>query len=100
MTSSPPRYCSASPLQRSLIHTSIGMAKSMAKAGFETPEASARAEPARDPRHRLAHVVGRARVGEADELPAMEGIEVDPRGRGDMRLLQHLFGKLEAVRGE
>src|ERR1700712_1056709 len=54
-------------------------------------------EPARDPGDGLAHVVGRTRVGKANELAAMERIEVDARGGRDMRLLKHLLGKFETV---
>src|ERR1700692_1349980 len=54
-------------------------------------------EPARDPLNRLAHVVGRTRIGKADEVAAVERIEVDAGGCGDVGLLQHLPGKVVAV---
>src|SRR6266851_8354562 len=57
-------------------------------------------EPPRDTRHGLAHFVGRTRIGKANELMAMNRIEVDAGGRRDVRLFQHLFGKLETVGGE
>src|SRR6516225_11439449 len=57
-------------------------------------------KPARQPCNRFAHVVGRTRIGEADEAPAVERIEIDARSRRHMRLLQHPLGKLEAVRGK
>src|SRR5207302_5374795 len=57
-------------------------------------------EPPRDTRHRLAHFLGRTRIGKANELMAMNRIEVDAGRRRDMRLFQHLFGKLITVGGE
>jgi hypothetical protein len=57
-------------------------------------------EPARDARHRFAHVVGRARVGKANEGAAVDRIEIDARRRRDMRLLQHPLGEIETVGGE
>ena len=59
--------------------------------------ARALGQPARDARDRLAHVVGRARIGKADEGAAMDRIEIDAGGCRDMRLLQHLIGKGKAV---
>src|SRR4030095_1616521 len=57
-------------------------------------------KPARDARHRFAHLVSRARVGEANETAAMDRIEVAARRRRHMRLLQHAAGKFETVSGK
>src|SRR5215475_14362219 len=58
------------------------------------------AQPARNPRHRLSHVVRRARIGEAHKTSPMDGIEVDAGGCRDMRFFQHALGKVETVGGE
>src|SRR6185312_9821932 len=58
------------------------------------------AEPARDARHRFAHLVGRARVGEAHEGPAVDRIEVDTRRCRDMGLFQHAACEFKTVRRE
>src|SRR5690242_11852205 len=57
-------------------------------------------QPACDPLHRIAHGVGRSRIGEADERTAMDRIEIDAGGRGHMRLFQHLLREGKAVGGE
>src|SRR6185436_18200746 len=57
-------------------------------------------KPARDARHRFAHLVSRARVGEANEAAAVNRIEIDARRRRHMRLLQHVAGKFETVGGK
>src|SRR6187399_2721456 len=57
-------------------------------------------QPPRDARHRFTHLVGRARVGEANEAAAVDRIEIDARGCRYMRLLQHAAGKFETVGGE
>src|SRR6478736_7230144 len=57
-------------------------------------------EPARDARYRFTHLVGRARVGEANETAAVDRIEIDARRRRHMRLLQHAAGKFETIGGE
>src|SRR5690348_10070585 len=65
-----------------------------------TPLVRNLAEPARDPLHRLAHIVGRTGVAEADEGATMKRIEVDARGRRDMGLLEHGLGEVKTVRSE
>src|SRR4051812_2291075 len=59
------------------------------------PNASGKAlpEPARDARDGFAHLIGRARVGEANEAAAMDRIEIDPRRGGDVGLFQHPVGE-------
>src|SRR4051794_4128040 len=57
-------------------------------------------EPPRDALHGFAHVIGGARIGEANELTAMSRIEIDAGGRRNMRFLQHLLGEFKAVGGE
>src|SRR5665213_4433388 len=57
-------------------------------------------EPARDPRHRFAHVLGRTRVGKADEPAAVDRVEVDAGRCRDMGLLQHSLREFVTVLGE
>src|SRR4030088_1089162 len=57
-------------------------------------------EPARDTGNRLAHFVGRARVGKTNEPMAVHRIEIDAGGGRDMGLFQHLLGEFETVRRE
>ena len=47
------------------------------------------AEPARDPRHRFPHLIGRTRIGKADEGAAVDRVEIDAR-RGGVVLGRHL----------
>src|SRR5258707_12298814 len=57
-------------------------------------------KPARNARHGFAHLVGRARIGEANETAAVDRIEIDARGGRDVGLFQHPAGELETVGGE
>src|SRR5689334_1432785 len=57
-------------------------------------------QPSRDPRDRFAHVIGRARVAEANVAMSMDRVEVDAGRRCDVRLFQHLFGEVETVGSE
>src|SRR5690349_2347980 len=47
---------------------------------------SALAQPGADPFDRLLHIRRRAGVGEADEMPAIDRIEIDAGRRGHMGL--------------
>ncbi|GCC46519.1 hypothetical protein chiPu_0030415, partial [Chiloscyllium punctatum] len=40
----------------------------------------------RDPRNCFLHLRGRTRIGKSDEGSAVDRIEIDARGRRDMRL--------------
>src|SRR4029450_5663783 len=57
-------------------------------------------KPARDARHRFAHLVSRARVGEANEAAAVNRIEIDAPRRPPTRLPQHWAGQFETVGGK
>src|SRR6202012_805298 len=59
------------------------------------PRHIALSQPSRDARNRFTHFVDRARVGEADELTAVNRIEVDAGGCRDACLFQHLAGEFE-----
>src|SRR5579862_7258684 len=54
-------------------------------------------QPLADTLDRFTHFLRRPRIGKADELPPVNGIEVDPRSSGDIRLFQHFAGEFEAV---
>src|SRR5262245_9326167 len=57
-------------------------------------------EPRRDPLHRLVHVGGRSGVAEADEMSALQRIEIDPRRCRHVSFRQHALGEIKAVVGE
>src|SRR5215831_7626976 len=79
-----------------------GRGRRKTRTSFMIPpsRAPSRFEPRRDPLHRFAHLRGRARVAEADEVFALERIEIEPRRRRHMRLCQHALGELETVVAE
>ena len=54
-------------------------------------------EPIGDPLHRFMHLGGGARVTEAQEMSAVDRIEINARRGGDARLVQHAFREIEAV---
>ena len=54
-------------------------------------------QPFRDARDGFAHLVGGTRVGKANELTAVNRVEIDPGGSRDARLFQHLAGKGKTV---
>src|SRR5437667_12104478 len=58
------------------------------------------AEPARNPYHRLPHLLGGTRIAEADERAAMDRIEIDAGGGCDTGLFQHRLGELKTVGGK
>src|SRR6185437_14566778 len=57
-------------------------------------------EPCPDPLDRLAHFRGRTGIAEADEVAAVNRIEIDAGRRRDTGLVEHAFCKIEAVVGE
>src|SRR5262245_25696655 len=57
-------------------------------------------KPPPDPLHRLVHLGSRAGIAEPDKVPAVDWIEIDAGRRGDMGLLEHPLGEVEAVEGE
>src|ERR1700712_1074747 len=57
-------------------------------------------KPLRDARDGVAHFRSRTRIGKTDERTAVNRIEIDAGGCGNVRLFQHLLRKLETVGGE
>src|SRR6478736_4312138 len=54
-------------------------------------------EPATNPIHRFMYFGGRARVAEAQEMPAIDRIEINAGRGGDVRFIQHALREIEAV---
>src|SRR5258706_6713051 len=54
-------------------------------------------QPSRDACNGLMHLVSRTGIGKADKRTAVNRIEVDAGRCRNMRLFQHLAGKLETV---
>src|SRR5690606_8790530 len=65
-----------------------------------TPPAPSRlcpGEPRADPLDRLVHLRARTRIAQAQEAVAAPRVEIDARGRRDMRLIEHAAREIEAV---
>src|SRR5262245_43017273 len=50
-------------------------------------------QPRADPLHRLVHLCGRAGVAEPKERRAAQRVEVDPRRRRDVGVVEHALGE-------
>src|SRR4029077_8692295 len=54
-------------------------------------------QPATNPIHRFMYFGGGAGIAEAQEMPAVDRIEINAGRGGDVRFIQHALGEIEAV---